>query len=108
MKTIQDYIDFVESIPEYRWCVYEENGPNGKHCFYGHMQTLGCLFLFKELFDKCCLMVEVNDGYDPRYQQPTPKQRVLAALYDKKADLIVKEAQEIANTQNVGTDVAVY
>ena len=25
---------------------------------------------------------ERNDGHDPRHQQPTPKQRVLAALRD--------------------------
>lgn len=34
------------------------------------------------------MAIDINNGDDPRYQQPTPKQRILAALYD------IKKSQE--------------
>lgn len=38
---------------------------------------------------------EINDGISENYLQPTPKQRILAALYDIKSLQAVKQAEEI-------------
>ena len=78
--------------------------PNGQRCAQGHCMELVKLRrnsadiksrsleetealrkIFSDAlgFDKVHYTVAlVNNGEDKRYQQPTPKQRILAALYD--------------------------
>lgn len=78
-----------EAIPEDQWCTSVTTDLRGRHCAYGHCSNAG------ENAGLCDLMHEgglktstVNDGGDPFYQQPTPRQRILAALRDiKKARL---------------------
>lgn len=53
--------------------------------------------LFQSTPDSFTLIGSINNGDDPRYQQPTAKQRVLAALYDLKA----KEQPEIKTGKTV-------
>lgn len=85
------YIEKYEAIPEDEWCVNSYNGPNGSHCAMGHcgmrigktvtneVNELVLLFFLISTNVPC-----VNDGDDCRYQQRTPKQRILAALHDIK------------------------
>jgi hypothetical protein len=40
----------------------------------------------------CSTICDINNGCNYNYQQPTPKQRILAALYD------IKKMQEPAHT----------
>lgn len=83
-QTLDDYIAFFDSIPEERWiCGNFANA--GNCCAYGH---LGWRYgdspeAGRRLMGLCDRGVDrVNDGQYPDYQQPTPKQRVLAYLCD--------------------------
>lgn len=88
------FIRKFEAIPEDQWCRgnYEENG---SHCAYGHCGVNNGNAMPNEMPKEARLMgslfnvinstvVYVNDGTDIRYQQHTPKQRILAALHDIK------------------------
>ena len=84
------FIAKFEAIPEEKWTTltYHEGD---KSCALGHCgRTIGgCTQESRalgDLFEKHGLWVpDVNDGCDSRYPQPTPKQRILAALRDIKA-----------------------
>ena len=73
------FIRFFAAIPEERWCVGYLDDGDGRHCAIGHCPNESTRFLWEEY--KLCLAA-VNDGEHPRYQQSTPKRRVLAALRD--------------------------
>lgn len=85
LVTVQDFITFFEAIPEERWCegFYDDDG---RTCAMGHL-------LFSDTMEGSTTslwavmggysVAKVNDGKDPRYQQPTPRARVLAALRDR-------------------------
>lgn len=90
----QYFIEKFEAIPEDRWTTGEYVNSSKQCCALGH-----CGFrnnknqiwtpegeALVSLFDDGGLGIidGVNDGHDPRYRQPTPKQRVLAALRDAK------------------------
>lgn len=91
--TVAYFIAKFEAIPEERWCVgsFYINYPSEQACALGHCgahyeatwdpeaQELDSLFSYR---DKDVL--DINDGKDHRYPQPTPKQRILAALSDVK------------------------
>ncbi len=118
MYTIDYFINKFEAIPDSRWVTGSfEN--LGRHCANGHCGVSNenymsppCEALFlaeilsplkKEYWIVIgdspifSVTVSINDGFTPEYQQPTPKQRILAALYDIKAmqakqpEVIVKE-----------------
>lgn len=92
METIYDvnwFIDKFEKIPEELWCIgvfYDGK----KRCAAGHcgfvttQETLEFSYL-RWLFGSSSTIFEINDGQNINYQQPTPKQRILAALRDVKA-----------------------
>lgn len=66
------------------------------HCIYGIQadQSEAILRSLHTLFHIISANVwAVNDGTDPRYQQPCPKQRIIQALAD------IKSAQEAALDQ---------
>lgn len=118
----QYFIDKFEAIPEERWCVlrlYDEDKQqccaNG-HCGvrnlpWGRILTAESMALY-QLFlklDICCSEYDddnysisaarVNNGNVERYQQPTPKQRILAALRDiqliEQQEAALKETEKI-------------
>lgn len=83
------------AIPDSEWCMGEFEDHYGRHCAGGHCgaaeataesqalyQLLG--FLPKTRGSKTAMahLPRINDGADPRYQQPTPRARILAALHD--------------------------
>lgn len=122
--TVDYFIKKFEAIPENKIITYDQGG-KGFHCAVGHCKNISgdygfCspnmkssphyspeanslmnLFLNAGIDSKgspgtgWCI-ADVNNGDHPKYQQPTPKQRILAALHDIKklqepAQLVVKE-----------------
>jgi len=86
---IDYFIKKFEAIPEELWTtdLYVDQDDETKRCALGHC---GCAEFSErnpeadtlfELFVEAGMRVpRVNDGCDPRFSQPTPKQRILAAL----------------------------
>lgn len=102
---IDFFIKFYEEIPEEKWCVGQFENNNGQSCAIGLLgvRQQGGLFNYikTELFESFCKVVpseqnifmnglypncvsSVNNGLISRYQQKTPKERVLAYLNDIK------------------------
>jgi hypothetical protein len=87
----QYFIAKFSAIPEELWTSGEDfNESTGKCCARGHCgirgKTSECeegMALYR-VFDSGpnTWPVDINDGHDKRYQQPTPKARILAALND--------------------------
>jgi len=85
--TVEYFIEKFEKIPESMWVTNGLGSPGGPRCALGH-----CLRDHEMVNDESAEFVgalligavAINNGGDPRYQQPTPKQRILAALYDIK------------------------
>lgn len=119
MKYNVDYfIKKFEAIPEEKWCIDDQNDDYGRHCAYGHcahtsrqeenafhdfdLEKSKNIFLTPTVCKKMqkTKLADINNGYYREYQQPTPKQRILAALYDIKANEAVKEAEEILSSGN--------
>lgn len=112
METIYDVDYFLRkfhSIPE-EGVIAHDQGRNGRHCaigwcknahgaygnsdVYGSKEAAALTKLFISAGIVCndpyytergWSVAEVNNGDNERYQQDTPKQRILAALYDIKA-----------------------
>jgi hypothetical protein len=119
------FINFFEPIPEENWCTGRFISDAGACCANGHIGVtmdnqeraiLGQIEIAKQLqillspinLTTWCMGFEImdegfysvkaagiNNGKAQEYQQPTPKQRILAALYDIKANQAVKEAESI-------------
>lgn len=97
------FIDKFEKIPENKWCAHDySNGEGTKFCAAGHCgatywnyhpeaNTLADIFISHET-----KVAHVNDGGDLRYQQPTPKGRILAALRDIKK---IQESSQVVSKE---------
>jgi hypothetical protein len=92
--TVDYFIQKFEAIPEHKWYIGGHVDPNDETrcCAYGHCGerrhksiTLESQALF-ELFFQFGLhdVSEINDRRECGYNQTTPKQRILSALYDIK------------------------
>lgn len=90
MKYDVDYfIEFYGNIPEDRWITGEYYDGQDRCCALGHlmldadvrMKQDNLIWLTKTFGPN---IITVNDGLDINYQQPTPKQRILALLHDIK------------------------
>lgn len=86
MTTAQEFYDFFNSKPEESWGVRCYNDGRGHCCALGH---LGCAegkystedsINFERLSG--APVPSVNDGFYIPYNQPTPKQRILALCKD--------------------------
>lgn len=84
---VQYFIDKFEAIPEEKWCVgVYVSGNDERMCALGHCgqyavrtpESRGLIDVLGSVTE----VAEINDGKHPGYLQPTPKQRVLAALRD--------------------------
>ncbi len=79
------FIAKFEAIPEELWCV-DAYTKGRKHCARGFCGETSD----KETREGIALEklirwpAMINDGGRSNYKQPTPKQRILAALYDVK------------------------
>ncbi len=86
------FINKFEAIPEDQWCTGDFEDTEGRHCAAGHCGSVygnvgaEATVLYNLIsalsIENPVNIVLVNDGADGRYMQPTPKQRVLAALRD--------------------------
>lgn len=111
MYDVNFFIRKFEAIPEDKWITGKWE-LNGNHCALGHC---GAIQSDVSLTDEACALNElltnviaINDGRDQVYAQPTPKQRILAALNDIR-DTLLSEAnlnysREIAN-ENLLTQI---
>jgi hypothetical protein len=116
---VNHFIKKFKSIPEEKWITDKLQDGEGRCCAQGHcgvgrhdLSNLRSIpgteaYALVELFgviDDGYRIAFINNGDDPNYQQPTPKQRVLAALYDlKRQEQLVTEAQEIINESQLET-----
>lgn len=81
--TVDYYINKFESIPEEEWCTDKITDNSGRHCALGH-----CIENDKETISLSeliwsnlgCSAATINDNHNKSFNQPTPKQRILAAL----------------------------
>lgn len=82
------FIDKFERIPEELWLVGDFKNGN-RFCAVGLCgENWGIITQESQALRRVLnteSVASLNDGKDPRYQQPTPKQRILAALRDIKA-----------------------
>ena len=86
--TVDYFIQKFEAIPEEKWTERTYEFENKKcalgHCDYnnifGSLESVALIKFFYGLKNT----TDINDGCDPRYPQPTPKARILAALRDLK------------------------
>ena len=93
------FINFFEAIPDERWCAGLQIAPDGQRCALGHLlpedekfdedhgsneknEAVSRLFGGGYLTGGGYKVAAINDGRNRRYQQPTPKARILAALHD--------------------------
>lgn len=89
MKTIQDVIDYMESTDENSWNLDTVRSKDGsRNCFFGHLFDMGedereaneIWDWFESEWATTYRIYPINDGEDPKYQQATPKARVVAYL----------------------------
>jgi hypothetical protein len=93
MNTLLDYYNFFKAIPSNKWCKYKLTNDKGCHCARGHLGTrlysYGLIespkaIKFYELTDSNSIVISsINDGVNPRFQQPRPKSRILAYIKSK-------------------------
>lgn len=94
--TIDELINFFRSKPEENYLIRQYRCSE-KGCAFGllrdtphlHMGLIELEEQYKHLFsplgpNDIYYFMKINNGEDEKYQQPTPKQRILAALYDIK------------------------
>lgn len=102
-----EFITFFSGIPEGRWCTGAAEDKFGRHCanglcgvpqaedWYGRMpekaKRLQKVFAILSSFqddedypEYSYIAQQINNSSSIRYPQPTPKQRILAALTDIK------------------------
>lgn len=101
--TTQGWLDYLQSMPEELWITDHFTAIcDGKecHCAAGFINDKNGDYigedyeLTSDIYNKARTflpdskgeytdtIVRVNDGKEPKYQQPTPKQRVIALLTD--------------------------
>ena len=105
--TVEYFIAKFEAIPDDKWHVGSYDGPDNSHCALGHCGEYPASPENHEARTLTGLLMHVrgdtslrartipgsggngpavvNDGKSSRYQQPTPKARILAALRDVQA-----------------------
>lgn len=90
-KFLKEIIDYLSDIPEDAWLVDRVISRDfARCCVMGHIfkkgktdeEGSGYWDLFESMVATTYMIYPVNDGTNPKYQQPTPKQRNLAYLND--------------------------
>lgn len=99
--TIEAVIEYMEATTEESWCTKVVRTEQGGNCFFGHLFAMGKdqeeSNLLWDWFENCYsttyMIYPINDGEHSGYQQPTPKQRVIAYLKNLR-DKVEKTAYE--------------
>jgi hypothetical protein len=106
------FIEKFEAIPEEKWGIGRRVDTENRRCALGWcyptskearrsesimFADYGEAEMLIELFELSLIrgVGGVNNGTNMNYQQPTPKQRILAALYDIKSNQAINEVKEI-------------
>ena len=83
---IKWFIAFFRSKPKNKWCEHYLLNSKGQRCALGFLATSRRYAAAKRYELQNLLQYQtapINNGFDPRYPQPHPKARILAALRDK-------------------------
>lgn len=109
--TVEYFIEKFSAIAEHRWLIGNYSNFNGtKKCALGHCDGNGQTEISNALHKLFKVVVDptegwgvggINDGRHPNYQQPTPKQRILAALRDIQAMQNPKPEQQEAKPERI-------
>lgn len=100
--TVDFFINKLEAIPENKWCVGKMSDHLGNHCALGHCGAKeNDINLSKEARALHLLIYyylgfaafQINDNSFKKYPQPTPKQRIIAALKNVR-DIVNKQLEE--------------
>lgn len=84
-STLADFIAFYEAIPDERWYSggwFSDPTDASCKCALGHLSADSDSHWRLVELTRPGNVVQVNDGENPRYPQPTPKARVLEFLRD--------------------------
>jgi hypothetical protein len=79
-------IEYLESIPDYKWLSHAGTPNDELHGYACGLQHLSRQFKFEKCLGgklTVAYYVNINDGLNEKYKQPTPKARFLAALNDE-------------------------
>lgn len=95
---IKFFINKFEATREDEWCIGQRWNVDGQRCALGmthpetdwsdtkETQNLGSIFAagtgYMEIQYGMSQVAVINNGNHPFYKQPTPRQRILAALHD--------------------------
>lgn len=93
-KAIDDlssFIQYCQNTEEDEWAVDVVRTKDGKNCLFGHLVnwyygkdyegSISPIWdMFEATWSTTFAVYPVNDGHNPNYQQPTPKQRCVAYL----------------------------
>ena len=87
LYSLTEIIEYMEKTDEKDWCVDVVRSWNS-NCFFWHLHAMckddeEATFnwdMFEDQWATTYMIYPVNDGQNPKYQQATPKQRVLAYL----------------------------
>lgn len=90
--TLEEFRDYFAGIPEEKWCVIEIENDSGQRCAMGHLVCVGAseaFNTFRDLLGNSVSVTSINNGDNPRFPQPTPRARILAAIDEaiKRRDL---------------------
>lgn len=116
--TVDYFIKKFEAIPEDEWLDDGDysNAYGTKFCAFGHCGRLTdqwndeATALQKIIKSAGLHVISLNDKGDGKYYQPTPKQRILAALYDIKKlsseqEVQVSDTTKLLKEPEAGTKI---
>ena len=83
-----NFINYLKSTHEDSWCTDVVRTKEGGNCLFGHLFEYAgndeegnrLWDFFEAAISTTYMIYPVNDGKNPKYQQPTPKQRCIAYL----------------------------
>lgn len=92
LSNLQPFIQYLQDTREDEWAIdVVRTKGNQQNCLFGHLvnwyygkgyqgDVSLAWDLFEEMWSTTFFVYEINDGRNPDYPQPTPKQRVLAFM----------------------------
>jgi hypothetical protein len=91
LSDLNPFIQYLHATSEGEWAVDVVRTKDGKNCLFGHLinwyygkgyeGSISRVWdLFEEMWMSTYVIYPINDGENPKYQQPTPKQRVIAYM----------------------------
>ena len=91
LSDLQPFIEYLVQTDESEWAVDVVRTKDGKNCLFGHLvdwyygkgyegSISTAWDAFEAMWMNTYVIYPINDGQNPRYQQPTPKQRVVAYM----------------------------